>query len=530
MNSDLSSQNDSPLKESRTGKAGKVYLVGAGPGDPGLLTRRAQELMQDADLIVYDALVSPEVLKLAPPETERLYAGKRSRQHAIPQQDLNELLADKALEGKQVVRLKGGDPYVFGRGGEEAQTLVKRGVSFEIVPGISSIVAAPAYAGIPLTHRDHCSGYMAITGHEEPGKAESSVNWEAFAKFKGSKVVLMGVERIRSIMGLLMEHGESTQTPVAMVRWGTTGRQETLIGTVGTIADRVEETGFKAPAVTLIGGVVGLRDELSWFENRPLFGKRVVVTRTRTQASKLSSKLVDLGASVYEIPTIRIAEPSDYRPMMDVILGLNSYNWIVFTSPNGVTQFFHYFFRTFDDIRDFGGARIAAVGPATVAKLKELHLKVDVVPEKFVGAALPDAMNHFESMENLTVAIMRAEKANEELPKQLEELGAIVDDIACYRTVPEVEDADGLLEAVEMEGADWITFTSSSTVENFHERSSIPDLLEEHPAMRIASIGPETSKALQKLGLEPHVEAKKSTIDGLIDAILDKEMKTENQN
>lgn len=527
MNSDLSSKSESSGKESISGNVGKVYLVGAGPGDPGLLTRRAQELMQVADLIVYDALVSPEIMKLAPAKTERLYAGKRSKQHAIPQQDLNELLADRALEGKQVVRLKGGDPYVFGRGGEEAQILVKRGVPFEIVPGISSIVAAPAYAGIPLTHRDHCSGYMAITGHEEPGKAESSINWEAFAKFKGSKVVLMGVERIRKIMELLIEHGEPAETPVAMVRWGTTGRQETLIGTVGTIADRVDATGFKAPAVTLIGGVVNLRDELSWFENRPLFGKRIVVTRTRTQASKLSSQLVGLGASVFEIPTIRIAEPSDFRPMMDVILGLNSYNWIVFTSPNGVTQFFHYFFRTFDDIRDFGGARIAAVGPATVAKLKELHLKVDVVPEKFVGSALPQAMANFESLENLNVAILRAEKANEELPAELEKLGAIVDDVACYKTVPEVEDEDGLLESVEMNGAEWITFTSSSTVENFHERSNIPDLLEEHPGMRVASIGPETTKALVKLGIQPHVEATVSTIDGLIQAILDKEKASE---
>ena len=526
MKSELSSPSDSKVNQQAPAQAvgaGKVYLVGAGPGDPGLLTRRAFELMQEADLIVYDALVSPEVLKLAPKSIEKLYAGKRSSQHAIPQQDLNELLADRALEGKKVVRLKGGDPYVFGRGGEEAQTLVRRGVSFEVVPGISSIVAAPAYAGIPLTHRDHCSGFMVITGHEEPGKAESSVNWEAFAKFQGSKVVLMGVERIRSITDLLLEHGESKDTPVGMVRWGTTGRQEALIGTVGTIADLVAEKGFKAPAVTLIGGVVGLREQLNWFENRPLFGKRIVVTRTREQASRLSSEFAQLGASVFEIPTIRIEEPSDFRPMMDVILGLNSYNWLVFTSPNGVTRFFHYFFRTFDDIRDFGGARIAAVGPATVAKLKELHLKVDVVPEKFVGSALPDAMAKFESLENLTIAILRAEVGGEDLPKRLEELGGIVDDVACYKTVPEVEDVDGALEEVEKNGADWITFTSSSTVENFHERSNIPDLLEEHPGLKVASIGPETSKALKALGIEPHVEAKKSTIDGLVEAILAKE-------
>ena len=281
MKSELSSHSDSKVNQQAPVRAvgtGKVYLVGAGPGDPGLLTRRAFELMQDADLIVYDALVSPEVLKLAPKSIEKLYAGKRSSQHAIPQQDLNELLADRALEGKKVVRLKGWDPYVFGRGGEEAQTLVLRGVSFEVVPGISSIIAAPAYAGIPLTHRDHCSGFMVITGHEEPGKTESSVNWEAFAKFQGSKVVLMGVERIRSITDLLLKHGESSETPVGMVRWGTTGRQETLIGTVGTIADLVVEKGFKAPAVTLIGGVVGLREQLNWFENRPLFGPSLLPT------------------------------------------------------------------------------------------------------------------------------------------------------------------------------------------------------------------------------------------------------------
>ena len=331
----------------------------------------------------------------------------------------------------------------------------------------------------------------------------------------------MGVERIGSIAEKLVANGMSADTPVGMVRWGTRGEQTTIEGTLGTIAKVVEEKGFKSPAVTIIGSVVELRGKLNWFEKRPLFGSRIVVTRTRKQASQLSSQLSELGAEVLEIPTIKTVEPDDQQQIIDAIMGLNTYSWIVFTSPNGVEWFFKYFFQAFDDLRDLGGARIAAVGPATEAKLAELHLKVDVKPRKYVTADVAKAIDEFENVENLNILLARAQVANPDLPKDLEERRAIVDDIPCYKTVPETEDRNGAAEKMTDVGADWITFTSSSTVENFHARFDLPDLLETYPDMKTASIGPETTKAIRALGLEPTIEAKEHTIPGLVAALLE---------
>ena len=501
-------------------EVGTVYLVGAGPGDAGLLTMRGAELLKRADVVVYDALVNTDMLRLVPAGAEVIYGGKRSKNHAIPQGDLNKLLVDKAKAGNTVVRLKGGDPYLFGRGGEEAEELAQDGVPFEVVPGISSFYAAPNYAGIPVTHREHCSSVTVLTGHEDPTKEESSIDWKNLAENPGTKVVLMGVERIGRIAEQLIANGMSGDTPVGMVRWGTRGEQSTIQGTLATIAGIVEEKRFKSPAVTIIGTVVELRDRLNWFEKRPLFGKRIVVTRTRKQASQLSDQLSGLGAEILEIPTIRTVEPDDQKAIIDAIMGLNIYSWIVFTSPNGVEWFFKYFFQAFDDLRDIGGARIAAVGPATEAKLKELHLKVDVKPDKYVTAEVAKAINDFEDVENLNVLLARAQVGNPDLPKELESLRAIVDDIPCYQTVPETEDRNGAAEKMTDVGADWITFTSSSTVENFHTRFDLPDLLETYPEMKTASIGPETTKAIQALGLEPTIEAEEHTIKGLVAALL----------
>ncbi len=501
---------------------GTVYLVGAGPGDYGLMTLRGAELLRRADVVVYDALVNADLLRLAPATAEIIYGGKRSRDHAIPQEELNQLLVTKAREGKCVVRLKGGDPYIFGRGGEEAQELAAAGVKMEVVPGISSIVAGPNYAGIPITHRDHCSSFTVITGHEDPTKEDSQLDYAALARMSGTKVVLMGVERIRRIAEQLIAHGMKDSTPVAMIRWGTTGRQQSIESTLRGIADLVEKTGFAAPAVTVIGEVVKLRKELNWFESRPLFGQRIVVTRTREQASQLSSQLSELGADILEIPTIKLAAPTKGGDLKDAILGLNSYDWAIFTSPNGVEQFFHYFFAAFDDLRDLGGVKIAAVGPATAEKLRQLHLKVELMPERYVTSEIAAAFQAYESLENLKVLLLRAEVANPELPRELEGLGAIVDDVACYQTVAETEDRNGAAARLLESGADWITFTSSSTVEHFHARFNLPELLAKYPKLRLASIGPETSKALQTLGLKPHVEARKHTIPGLVSAILQK--------
>ncbi|MBI1841139.1 MAG: uroporphyrinogen-III C-methyltransferase, partial [Verrucomicrobia bacterium] len=370
---------------------GTVYLVGAGPGDPGLITARGAELLGRAGVVFYDALVSKELLSLAPPGAELIYGGKRAKDHAIPQEQMNQLLVEKAREGKRVVRLKGGDPYVFGRGGEEAQELADAGVPFEVVPGISSAIGAANYAGIPITHREHCSAFTVFTGHEDPAKPESALDLQWLASVPGTKVILMGVERIRALSEGLIAKGQAASTPVAMVRWGTTARQQTLVGTLGTIADEVERTGFSAPAVTVIGDVVALRDRLNWFERRPLFGQRVVVTRTREQASQASRQFRDLGAEVLEIPTIRIQPPDRREDLVDALLGLNGYDWLVFTSPNGVTAFFDAFFKSFKDLRDLGGCRLAAVGPATAARLKELHLQVDLMPEEYVSAKIAAA-------------------------------------------------------------------------------------------------------------------------------------------
>ncbi len=499
---------------------GMVYLVGAGPGDTGLLTLRGAELLRRADVVVYDALVNPDLLTLAPASAEIIYGGKRGGNHVIPQAELNQLLIQKARAGQTVVRLKGGDPYVFGRGGEEAEQLAEAGIGFEVVPGVSSFVAVPNYAGVPLTHRGFCSRLTLITGHEDPSKEAATIDWEQVAKTPGTKVIMMGTDRIGDIARMLIEHGMLASTPAAMVRWGTTARQKSVEGTLATIRQVAENEKIGPPTVAVIGDVVKLRNKLNWYEQRPLFGQRIVVTRAREQAPALAQPLRDLGAEVIEIPTIRIDRPTNPQDVVDALLSLNSYDWLVFTSPNGVTKFFEYFFKQFHDMRDLGGARIAAVGPATANKLKQLHLQVDLMPDEAVAASLAEAFAEYESIENLKICLLRAEVANPELPKALEALGAIVDDVACYRTTPESEDRAGVAARLLETGAEWVTFTSGSTVEHFHTRFNLPALIAKFPGMKLASIGPETSKAVLALGLQPALEAKEHTMEGLVAGLL----------
>jgi uroporphyrinogen III methyltransferase/synthase len=498
---------------------GMVYLVGAGPGDAGLLTLRGAELLGRADVVVYDALVNAELLRLAPKSVEIIYGGKRAKEHAIPQDELNALLIAKARAGKTVVRLKGGDPYVFGRGGEEAEQLADAGVPFEVVPGVSSFVAAPNYAGVPLTHRNFCSRLTLITGHEDPTKEESSIDWAQVAKTPGTKVIMMGTDRIGQIAETLKSHGMAASTPIAVVRWGTTGRQQSVEGTLATIGDVMAKEKIGPPTVAVIGEVVELRRKLNWFERRPLFGQRIVVTRTREQASQLARRLQEQGAEVLEVPTIKIEPPTRREEIVDVLLAVNSYDWLVFTSPNGVTKFFEYFFKQFHDMRDLGGARIAAVGPVTAGKLKELHLQVDLMPDEALAANIAEAFAGYETIENLKICLLRAEVAGRELPEALEALGAIVDDIAVYKTVPETEDPGGVAANLIENGADWVTFTSASTVEHFHARFDLPALAKKFPGLKIATIGPETSKMVEALGLRPTLEAKEHNIDGLVQAL-----------
>ena len=499
---------------------GTVYLVGAGPGELGLLTLRGAELLARADVVVYSKLVSPEVVRLAPKTAELIEADKASPAAAASANAVSELLISHARAGKTVVRLIGGDPYFFGSGGEEAEQLANARVPFEVVPGVSSLVAAPNYAGIPLTHREYASQLTLVAGQPDADQPNHGVDWAQVAKTPGTKVVTLDPDHIEQIAQLLLGHGLPAETPVAMTGRGTNGHQRSVESTLGAIAGLVARERIGPPAVAVIGNVVKLRGKLNWFERRPLFGQRIVVTRAREQAGQLSRRLLDHGAQVLEVPTIKLEPPTRREEIVDALLELNSYDWLVFTSPNGVTKFFEYFFKRFHDMRDLGGARIAAVGPATANKLKELHLQVDLMPDEALAVEIAKAFAKFETIENLKICLLRAEVANRELPEALEALGAIVDDVACYRTVPETEDASGAAASLLEQGADWVAFTSGSTVVHFHARFDLPALLQKFPQLKTAAIGPETSKALAVLGLQPTVEAKQHTIDGLVAALL----------
>jgi len=493
---------------------GICYLVGAGPGDPGLLTLRGKACLERADVVVYDYLSNPELLRHAPESAERIYAGKKAGSHTLGQDEINALLVEKTSAGKTVVRLKGGDPFVFGRGGEEAEALARAGVPFEIVPGVSSAIAGPAYAGIPVTHREHNAALTIFTGHEDPTKPGSTIDFEAIARIPGTKVMLMGVERIEEIADSLQKNGLDSATPVALIRWATTGRQETLTGTLGDIAARVREASFTAPAVAVIGGVATLRSTLSWFEKRPLFGKTIAVTRTRKQAGVLVEQLRELGADAYELPTIRIEPPKNKREFHELVSDAHTYDWLVFTSPNGVEAFFEAFYTIYKDARSLGGVRIAAIGPATAEKVRSYRFEVDLQPDKSVAEEVVKKFQETTTVENLKFLLARAENAREVLAAQLTRLGAIVDEAVAYRTVPETGDPTGGIARFREEGADVITFTSSSTAENFAAlQLPLPERL------LTASIGPVTSATMRQLGLDVDIEAESHDIPGLVDAI-----------
>jgi uroporphyrinogen III methyltransferase/synthase len=495
-------------------KSGKVYLVGAGPGDLGLVTLRAKECIERADVIIYDNLANPEMLGWAREDAEIIYAGKRAGEHTLSQDEINALLVEKARDGKEVVRLKGGDPFVFGRGAEEAQAVVDAGMSFEIVPGITSAIAGPAYAGIPVTSRAQNSHVTFFTGHEDPAKTETVIDYASLTKLGGTQVMLMGVERLESITREMLAHGARPDLPVALVRWATTGRQQTLVGTLENIAQRAIDLQFTPPAVAVFGEVVALRNELNWYEKRPLSGKRIVVTRTRKQAGALTSQLRALGADVLELPTIRIAPPSDLREFAELVQDAHGYDWIVFTSPNGVDAFFDIFYKLYDDAREIGGTKIAAIGPATAQRVKDFRLHVDLQPEEFVAEAVVREFQKQGGVENLRILLARAEKARDVLPRELSRLGGIVDEAFAYRTEPDTRDKTGARRRLLEEGADLITFTSSSTVENFLALG-----LPWPKGMQVASIGPITSKTARDHGLKVNIEAKRHDIDGLVDAI-----------
>lgn len=494
-------------------KTGKCVLAGAGPGDIGLVTLRTKEAVQQADVVVYDYLCNPEILSWARPDAEIIYAGKQAAAHTLSQAEINDLILQRAKDGKSVVRLKGGDPFVFGRGAEEAEILSQAGIPFEIVPGITSAIAVPAYAGIPITHRDVNSSFTVFTGHEDPTKEESGIDYAALVQSRGTLVMLMGAARLSKVVGELRANGANPAMPVALVRWGTTGRQETVVGQLNNIQEVALD--IEPPVVAVFGDVVSYRQRLKWFEDRPLFGRRIVVTRTRQQAGALSARLRALGADVSELPTIKIVPPENLMEFGELVRDSFQYDWVVFTSPNGVNAFFDLFFKLYDDARALGSARIAAIGPGTAKRVKDLHLAVDLQPEEAVAERLVEAFQQHESVENLRFLLVRAANARDVLPKRLTQLGAIVDEAIAYRTLPETDDITGAKKRFTDEGADLITFTSSSTVENF-----LAMKLPWPKGIKTASIGPITSTTMREAGLKVDVEATQHDIDGLVEAIV----------
>jgi uroporphyrinogen III methyltransferase / synthase len=494
---------------------GICHLVGAGPGDPGLLTLKGRECLADAQVVVFDYLANPELLGWAPEGAGKICAGKEAGRHAMTQDEINALLVEKTRQGLRVVRLKGGDPFVFGRGGEEAEALARAGCAFEVVPGVSSALAGPACAGIPVTHRAHTSAVTIFTGHEDPAKGAPTLDYAALAAMPGTKVMLMGIGRLAAHCEALAGAGMPPDTPVALVRHATTPRQETLTGTLGTIADKAAQCGFRAPAVAVFGDVVGLRKTLGWFEERPLFGRRVAVTRTRRQAGELVARLRALGADAFEMPTIRIEPAPDKRAFYELVADAHTYDWVIFTSPNGVDAFFRAFFEIFKDAREIGGVRIAAIGPATAARVRAFHLAVDFQPETYVAEAILEGLRAETSVENLKFLLARAEGAREVLAEELTRMGAIVDEAVAYRTVPETGDPTGGVRRFREEGADMITFTSSSTVRNFKDLG-----LPVPAGLVTASIGPVTSATMREMGLPVDIEAGQHDIPGLVRAIV----------
>ena len=495
---------------------GLVYLVGAGPGDPGLITVKGLACLQKADVVIYDRLVSPALLGEAPRGCELIDAGKSPQGHTLPQKAINALLVEKALAGKVVVRLKGGDPFLFGRGGEEAEALAEAGVPFEVVPGVTSAIAAPAYAGIPVTHRDHTSTFTVVTGHEDPTKADSSIDWQKLATGVGTLVFLMGVGNLPKIVAKLIEHGRDPRTPVAIVQQGTEARQKTVTGTLADIVERAREADIKPPAVTIVGEVVRLREKLRWFDTKPLFGKRVLVTRSREQASALSQRLRELGAEPLEYPTIAIAPPKDIAPLDEAIARLPTYDWLIITSANGVRALVDRMSEKGMDIQALGRPKIAAIGPATAQALAEYGLRVDYMPQVYLAEQIAAGIGDVAGQR---ILLPRAARVPKQLAQVLRDKGAVVDEVAAYRTL--AVGAPDELKALLADGQiDIVTFTSSSTLSNLV--AGLQGLTPADVMSRclVACIGPVTARTAARLGIRVDVVAKEHTIPGLVEAIV----------
>ena len=499
--------------------AGKVYLVGAGPGDYRLISVKGCDCLKQADVVVYDRLADERILSYAPGDAEFVYVGKASSNHTMKQEEISRLLVERAKQGKCVVRLKGGDPFVFGRGGEEALLLEQNGLPFEIVPGITSAISVPAYAGIPVTHRGVAASFAVVTGHEDPAKGASGIRWDKLSTGVDTLVFLMGVANLPYITEQLMKHGRAGDTPAAVIRWGTKPEQRVLMTTVERAAKDVEEAQFRPPAIFIVGDVVTLREKLQWFDRmdtHPLFGKTVLVTRARAQASKLTQKLEALGAKCLEVPAIRLQEPSDgYRAADAAIAHLADYAWVVFTSANGVEHFFARMEATGKDSRALAGAKIAAIGSATANALKAYGIHADLVPREFRAEGVVAALQGKFSPGD-RILLPRAQEAREILPESLRKEGAAVDVIPVYETGMAEENGEALRSKLEAGEIDLVTFTSSSTVTNLIKLLEAGAPLKH---VKTAAIGPITAETCRNEGIEPDIVAEEYTIDGLVEAI-----------
>jgi uroporphyrinogen III methyltransferase/synthase len=505
-------------------KPGKVYLVGAGPGDPGLITVRGKSLLERAEVVVYDYLAGHKLLKHAPATAELIYVGKKGGvKHTFSQEEINQMLVDHALAGKIVVRLKGGDPFIFGRGGEELEKLHEAGAQFEVVPGVTSATAAATYAGIPITHRDYTASVAFLTGHEDPTKESSNIDWSKLSTGAGTLVIYMGIKNLPIIVANLIKYGRDPQTPVAVVRWASTPQQRSVVGTLETITQVVTDAAIKPPALIIVGEVVKLRDTIDWYEKRPLFGKKIIVTRTRDQASELVSGLEDFGANCLEYSTIHIKPVANYDILDNELERLNEYHWILFTSLNGVKYFFDHLYSLGMDARDLKGTDLAVVGKSTADFLLNYGLNADLIPSPFTGEGLAESLLD-QGVEGRNILIPRALQAREILPETLRGAGAQVTVAPVYENCPAAGDKESLREELQNGEVEMVTFTSSSTVRNFlamidaENQEELQQLLS---GIKIAAIGPITAKTVTDNGLHVDVQPKEYTIAGLIEAIVD---------
>jgi uroporphyrinogen III methyltransferase/synthase len=506
----------------------RVYLVGAGPGDPSLITIRGKQLLERAEVVIYDYLASKKLLNHVPREAEFIYAGKRGGvKHTHTQEEINQMLIDRARSGRRVIRLKGGDPFIFGRGGEEIEELVKAGIPFEVVPGVTSATAAATYAGIPITHRQYTSTVAFVTGHEDPAKQDSNIAWDKLATGVGTIVVYMGIKNLQTIMEKLIRYGRDPHTPVAVVRWASTSEQRTVVGDIENIAEIVKKNNIKPPSLVIIGEVVNLRDTINWYEKRPLFSKRIVVTRTRDQASELVTLLENYGAECLEYPTISLEPVASYEILDQALVELETYHWLLFTSINAVEYFFKRLFALGKDVRYLKGPKIAAVGKVTAEALTSRGIKADLLPEEFTGDGLAESLIKTD-INGKRVLIPRALKAREILPEKLNEAGAEVTVAPVYQNVLPTSTSGGqlkeeLLAALQEKSIDMVTFTSSSTVKNFVTLLgiSIPSEMQKlMSGIGVATIGPITAKTAEQYGLHVNVQPTEYTIPDLVDSIV----------